>query len=306
MLIDQGHQLKVLIHLDMNGLACLSLEQIKGDVTNESDLADLCSGCDVVFHLAAYISIRKNDPACWKVNAESCLKLIRAARSKGVRRIIHFSSIHAFREMPLNTELNESRELCLNSAISYDYSKAWSQKFMLEAASTDPEIIVLNPTAVIGPNDFRPSLLGNALIRFYRGQNPVLIPGGYNWVDVGDVCAAAVNAIECGNSGECYLLGGSWQSLDTLVQEIEKLGGHKAPRLKIPMWMAQIGAPLINLPATLGKKDPLYTSVSLHTLKYSHRNISCEKAGSALGFRSRPFNETLCNTMEWFGKNNYM
>lgn len=306
MLIGQGHQVKALIYRDTKGLMGLPLELIKGNVTSISDLANLCSGCEVVFHLAAYISIRKHDPACISINADSCNNLIKAAASTGIKKIIHFGSIHAFREKPLDKELNETRELAIGSKISYDHSKALGQKIMMEAASRHLEIVVLSPTGIIGPNDFKPSLLGKALIRFYKGENPVLIPGGYNWVDVRDVCTAAVNAIEYGTSGECYLLGGSWQSLDTLALEIHKLGGRRPPSVQIPVWMARIGAPLINLQSALTKKEPLYTAVSLQTLSNGHRNISCAKAESVLRFSPRPFHETLSAAIAWFRDNNYI
>jgi dihydroflavonol-4-reductase len=306
MLINQGYQVKALIHNSTKGLTGLNMDFIKGDVTCESDLVNLCSGCDAVFHLAAYISIWKTDPLCKKINVESCIKLIRAARTTGLKKIIHFSSIHAFRQIPLDAELNETRELSINSAVSYDQSKALGQRIMMEASSKDLEIIVINPTAVFGPNDFKPSLLGNALIRFYKGQNPVLIPGGYNWVDVRDVCATAIKALKYGIGGECYLLGGSWQNLITLSRTIENLGGHKAPGLELPMWVVKLGAPLFNLRSFVTHKAPLYTAVSLETLKNSHRNISCEKAASVLGYTARPFSETLTDTLTWFRENNYV
>ncbi len=305
-LIDQGHQVKVLIHSDAIGLEGLPLEFIRGDITNESDLENLCSGCDVVYHLAAFISIHKREPKCEKINTESCHNLIRAARNQGVKRIIHFSSIHAFNQEPLETELNETRELALGSTSSYDSSKAYGQRLMMEASSAGPEVVVLNPTAIIGPNDFKPSLLGNAVIRFYRGENPSLIPGGYNWVDVRDICQAAVNAIDNGVPGECYLLGGNWQSLKTMAGTVEKLGGHKAPWLSLPMWVAWLGAGVLNLHARITKRVPLYTAMSLEVLKHGHKNISSQKAKSVLGFNSRPFEETISDTIQWFKENGYL
>jgi dihydroflavonol-4-reductase len=260
----------------------------------------------VVFHLAGYISIRETDPLCEKINVRACVNLVKAATVTGIKKIIHFSSIHAFQEKPFAAELNESRPLTIASHVSYDHSKAMGQKIMMESSTSRLEIVVLNPTAILGPCDFKPSLLGSALIRFYKGEIPALIPGGYNWVDVRDVCAAAINAIESGTPGSCYLLGGSWQSLGNLALEIHRLGGHKAPWPEIPAWMAYLGAPVINLQARMTKKEPLYTAVSLHTLFNSHRNISIAKAESALGFRPRPFHETLSATMTWFRDNHYI
>jgi len=305
MLVEQGHQVKALIHHDTKGLSGLPIEHIRGDVTSEADLVKLCSGCEIVFHLAAYISIRRNDPLCRKINISSCHNLIRAARKEGLRKIIHFSSIHAFRQDHV-AELNETCELALGSKISYDHSKAWSQKLMIEASTEDLEITVICPTAIIGPNDFKPSLMGCALIRFYRGQNPVLIPGGYDWVDVRDVCGAAINAIEQGKAGACYLLGGSWQYLRNIGREIEKHGGSRIPVLEIPIWLARLGEPLLNMHSVLSKKAPLYNSVSLHSLKNSHRNISSEKAKMALGYNPRPISETLHDTIIWFRENKYI
>jgi dihydroflavonol-4-reductase len=306
MLIEKGHEVRALVHHDDRAMAGIELELFHGDVTNERDLEELCTDREVLFHLAAFISIRRKNKLCKKINVESCNKLIEAAEKKGVRRIIHFSSIHAFCQQPSETELNENRELALNSKVDYDHSKAWSQLNMLRSSKKDLEIIVLNPTAIIGPYDFKPSLLGSAIIRFYIGSIPGLVGGGYNWVDVRDVCVAAINAIEMAKPGECYLLGGSWQSLKALAQEIEKLGGHKTPRIEYPLWLSQIGAPFMNLHAALTSTPPLYTSVSLETLKNSHRNISSEKARTQLGYQPRPFSVTLSDTIEWFRANYYL
>lgn len=306
MLIEKGYHVKVLVHRDVKGLAGLPIETIKGDIRNTEDLVSLCTDCEVVFNLAACISIHKNDKKCDSLNIESCRNLIEAARQTGVKRIIHFSSIHAFIQEPFDSELNETRPLALDSTTAYEHSKAQSQQMMKDASLHGPEIVILNPTSIIGPNDFKPSLVGSALIRFYKGQNPCLIPGGYDWVDVRDVCKAAINAISKGSPGECYLLSGSWRDLRTMAGEIEKLGGHKAPSIRLPMWIAFFGAFFLNLHARLRRTVPLYTSVSLLTLKNSHRNISCQKAKSVLDYDPRSFEETIHDTIKWFNENKYI
>ncbi|MDF1558862.1 MAG: NAD-dependent epimerase/dehydratase family protein [Bacteroidales bacterium] len=306
MLLDQGYLVRVLIHDSKKGLEDLDIEFVTGSVNCEDDLRKLCEGCSALFHLAAFISIRKQDKRCMAVNTGSCETLLSAARSAGVRRIIHFSSIHAFSQKPYEEILDEKRDLETESSVSYNRSKALGQKIMTEASSADPEVVVLNPTAILGPNDFQPSLLGNALVRFYKGQNSSLIPGGYDWVDVRDVCSAAINAIDRGKPGECYLLAGSWRSLKEMAAAIEKLGGHKVPALTLPFWLAQIGAVILNLHATLTGKVPLYTSMSLETLRDSHRNISSARARENLGFNARPFEETMADTLRWFKDNNYI
>jgi dihydroflavonol-4-reductase len=306
MLLQQGHQLKAMVYRDLTGIENLPVELVRGDVTSEDDLVNLCGNCEIVIHLAAYISLKKKDPDCRKINVDGCLKLINAAKKTGIRKIIHFSSIHAFNQEPFDETLDENRSLCLNSPISYNQSKALGQKIMMEASSGNLEIIILNPTAIIGPADYTPSYLGQALLRFYRGQNAGIIPGGYNWVDVRDVCLATMNALEYGTGGTSYLISGNWRSLKTVVNDIWKLGGHTPPRVELPISLAQLGIPFLNFHSYISKRPPLYTYVALDTIKNSHRDISNEKARQVLKYNPRSFDVTLSDTIKWFQDNKYL
>lgn len=306
MLIQQGHKVKALVYKDLTGIENLSMEFIRGDITREEDLVELCRDCEIVIHMAAYISLKRTDPKCASINTDCCINLVNAARKTGIRKIIHFSSIHAFNQEPFGETLDETRSLCLDSPISYNRSKALGQKIMMESSTRDLEIVILNPTAILGPADYSPSYLGHALLRFYRGQNAGIIPGGYNWVDVRDVCDATVNAIEYGTGGSSYLISGSWQSLKSVVNDIWKLGGHPPPRLELPFFLAQLGTPFLNFHSFISKKPPLFTYVALDTIKNSHRDISHQKAKEVLKFNPRPFDVTLSDTIKWFRENKYV
>ncbi len=206
----------------------------------------------------------------------------------------------------MDETLDETRSLCLDSSISYNQSKALGQKIMMEASSPELEIVILNPTAIIGPADHLPSNLGRALLMLYKGQIAGTIPGGYNWVDVRDVCQATINAMEYGAGGNSYLISGSWQSLKTVMSYIWKLGGHAPPRLEFPVFIAQLGMPFLNLHSYFSKRPPLYTYGTLDTIKNSHRDISNEKARKVLNFNPRPFDVTISDTIKWFQDNKYV
>jgi dihydroflavonol-4-reductase len=72
------------------------------------------------------------------------------------------------------------------------------------------------------------------------------------------------------------------------------------------MWLAGIGAVFLNLHATFTGSTPLYTAMSLEALKYGHKNISSVKAAKELGFVSRPFIETITDTISWFKQKSYI
>ncbi len=304
-LIDQGHQLRVLVNQYTASLQGLDITPVKGNLLNPKSLVDLAGGSEVFIHLAASISIN-GDLHVLETNLEGTRNVIQAVRQSGVKRLVHFSSIHALVHDSLNEVLDETRPLALNDHILYNRSKALAEQTVLEAVAGGLDAIIINPTSVMGPNDFKPSLIGQAIIQLYTGKLPALIPGGYDWVDVRDVVQGTLAALEKGRTGESYLLSGHYVSLVDLYRMLRELkgGGRKLPVL--PYWLAQVGVPFLKLWARMTRSTPLYTRESVEILKYAHKRISNEKAVRELGYSSRPFSETLRDTINWFRENRYL
>ncbi len=306
-LLNRKYEVRVLEHIDNQAFAGLPLEVVKGNLNDTESLFRLCRDADVVFHLAAKISIGLNSyEALHKVNYEGTRNILNVAKESGVKRFIYFSSIHALEHKPFDKPLTEERELLKNAEIPYERTKAEAEEWVLNQASDGFDIIVLNPTAIVGPYDFKPSLMGQMIIKLYTGKLPVLVPGGYNWVDVRDVAGAAVNAITQGRSGQRYILSGHWQSLKGLGTLITKVMNKRLRFFVIPVPIARLGVPLIGLAAKISGKQPLYTSKSLDIINNVNKNISNEKATKELNFGSRPLEETLKDTVEWFKENGYI
>ncbi len=305
-LVKAGHEVSALIHTHSKGIENLNIHLIKGDLFNIDSLKQLVDGAEIAFHLAAGIAIYKKDPPAYKTNIQGTENILKACQAASVNRFIHFSSIHAYRNDPINEELNESRPLDLDSPYDYNRSKARSEKMVLETNGKNIETIVLSPTAVIGPYDFMPSLLANAIIRFYKGKTPVLVPGGYDWVDVRDICEAGINAMSMGKTGTNYILPGHWRSLKELASVIHDLGGAKPPGITIPVAFAMATAPLLNVYSNLLKKAPLYTNVTLDAVSRSHKNISGSKAIKELQHKSRPFKKTVSEAINWLKNEEFL
>ncbi len=303
-LISKGHKLKVLINQSSRGLEDLKLQRVNGNLLSQNALKDLIKEADVIIHLAAAISIRgRRDRTLLEVNVSGTDNLLKLVRQNTLQRFIHFSSIHALIHTPYNEVLDEKRGLVMDDSFLYNRSKAISEQLVLDAAEEGMDALVLNPTSVIGPNDFRPSLVGQAVRMIYNNKLPALIPGGYNWVDVRDVVKGTVSAIENGKRGERYLLSGHYKELKDLALTINRIKGQESIPLMLPSWLARLGVPFLQIHAALKKTDPLYTRESLQILKESHKNISCEKAGRELGYQPRPFEETIRDTIDWLRDN---
>ena len=302
-----GHNIKVLLHKDGRALQIQGIETVKGDVLKKETLKPFCTNLDVVFHLAAHISIGGNNyDTVYAINVEGTKNVMEAAEKAGVKRFIHFSSIHALEHHPLDRPMDETRPLALNAPLAYERTKAIAESLVLEQNNKDFETVVLNPTAIIGPYDFKPSFLGRTLIMIYKGQLPGLVPGGYNWVDVRDVAAAAISAIDKGKPGERYILSGEWQSIKTLASLVAEIKNREMKLPVLPLWLARAGIPFFSLWSRFTSNPPLYTSESLSILQNGNRNISHNKATAALGFNPRPLKESLNDTISWFRKMSYI
>ena len=140
-------------------------------------------------------------------------------------------------------------------------------------------------------------------MRIYKNQIPMIVPGGYDMIDVRDVVKGAIAASEKGRIGERYILSGQWLSLKDLSVEISEISGNKTPKVIAPMLLAKVGVPFLTIYSSIKNEQPLYTKNALEILKLSHRNISSKKAERELGFKTRSMVETLTDTFEWFKQN---
>ena len=177
---------------------------------------------------------------------------------------------------------------------------------VIKAAQEGLNALVLCPTAVIGPFDFRGSFLGKAIQQIYRNKYPMLISGGYNWVDVRDIAEAAIKAIKLGRKGQKYILSGNYCELKTFSTIISRLYNKKTPTLIAPIFLVYIATPILKLFSLLTNQEPLFTKQSLDILVNAPRKISCQKAKDELGYNPRPLEVTLRDTIDWYKENNFL
>jgi len=301
-----GAEVRVLVHKFRSDLDEMDVGLIQGDLLEPESLVKLCESVDVVFHLAAQIAIEnRSSELVYETNVSGTRNMLKAAIYQGVRKFIHFSSIHAFQIGSPDRMLDETRPLVETHKTIYEFTKAEGEREVLKAVKEGLDAVILNPTAVIGPFDYRGSLLGQALLKIYQNKLPFLISGGYNWVDVRDVVSASIQAIESGRKGEKYILSGEFCTLQKLSAIISKLSGCKIPGI-VPVSLARLACPFFKVYSSVTNTQPLYTYQSLDILVNSPSNISNEKARRELGYEPRHLEQTLRDTFEWYRENNFI
>jgi len=306
-LVAQGRTVRALVHVDRRAIEGLDIEQVDGDVRDAHSLQCAFDGAEVVYHLAGYISLQMDEwSLCEAINVAGTRNVVNACLQSGVSRLIHCSSMSVFEQKPLDVTLDENRPLVESQYHPpYDRSKAAAEKEVRKGIEEGLDAVIINPTSVVGPFDYKPSHAGEALIDYAHGDVPAAVDGGVDWVDVRDVIIGVIRAEERAPSGAQYLLSGQWYSMLDFGNIVEEITGVPAPRIVLPMWLARFSVPFMAISDRRSEKRPRITSVSLRELQ-SNPNISSQKATRDLDYHPRPLSETLTDTLRWFESNGYI
>ena len=306
-LLSRGEKVKALIRStsDLSSLEGLEVEKVLGNILDKDSLVRAFEGADTVFHLAAIISIMPGDRAfIRRVNLEGTKNVIDACIKCRVRRLVYASSIHALKEPPHGTVINEDMPFDINSSRGeYDRSKALASLAVIESAKAGLDPVVVCPTGVMGPYDFRGSLITGTFIDFAMGKMTITTNGGaYDFVDVRDVAKGLILAAENGKTGQYYILSGERVTMNKMMLILSEVSGVQPPKYKIPIWLVKTAGMCTPLYYKLANKTPRFTYYSVNTL-LSNSYISHEKASRELGYEPITIKESIEDTFEWLREN---
>ena len=303
-LIARGRPVVAMVHVDRRAIDGLNVHTVQGDVLESDSLDRAFEGADVVYHLAADISLADNR-RMKAVNAVGTRNVVESCLRNRVKRLVHFSSIHAVAYSPIRPAVDESCPLVKSLDCStYSRSKARAEEEVRRGIDRGLDAIIIRPTAMLGPHDYQPSFFGEVLTRLARGAFPALVAGGFDWVDVRDVVEGAVRAQETAPSGAEYLLSGNWASLKDMAEIIDSITHRGVPRFTCPLWLADFGAPLVTAFDRMTGQRPLYTKFSIETLRTSER-VSHAKATRELGYQPRPLQSSIEDALNWFSERSH-
>lgn len=303
-LIKGGSRVRALVlpGEDTRALKGLNVELATGDVLDLPSLMKSMQGVDYVFHLAGIISIMPGrDELVREVNIQGTKNILKAAKRCGVKRVLYTSSIHALsrncegvidERVPFDPENPEGE---------YDRSKAEASLAVQEAVRKGQDAVIVCPTGVIGPFDFRGSEMGELLRGFMQKKPHVLIEGAYDFVDVRDVARGMILAVEKGRSGEVYILSGEQIKINRLKDLVQKVMGFATATIMIPLSVAKLAAKMTPLYYRLTRQTPKFTTYSLDTV-CGNSVISHAKASRELGYRARPLFKSVIDTIRWWRK----
>ncbi len=300
-LIEAGRPVRALVRKDLRPLDGLDVELRQADVLDKASLVAAFEGAEVVFHLAGLVSILERDHNLLnEINVGGTRNVVAACLECGVKRLVYTSSIEALMLPGGPDPITESVPVEAKRLLSaYSRSKHAAGLEVEAGIKKGLDAVIVHPTAVCGPYDFKPSLLGQSFIEFAMRRLPGFVPGGFDFVDVRDLAKGLISAADKGRCGEHYLLSGSFVSMADMAKALEESSGVPRPRLTIPFLLALPAAALTPLYYKLSHSRPRFTRQSLKMLK-DCRRVSCAKAREELGYDPRPGDEGIRAAVEWF------
>ena len=305
-LLSSGEKVRALIlpGEDTRSLDGLPVERVEGNVLDLDSLRAAMQDVDVVFHLASLVSITKDqEELVRKVNVDGTRNVIEAVRDARVRRLVYTSSIHALERPPIGTPVNEALKFDPeNAAGVYDQTKAEASLLVKQAASEGLDAVILCPTGVTGPYDFRRSEVGELILSFMQKRITFLVEGAYDFVDVRDVATGQILARDYAKSGETYILGGERIELKLMHDLVKKVTGKDTKVLSFPLPVALIVAPIAELYYKVTKTRPRFTRYSIETV-ISNSEIYSDKAKAELGYKPRSLVNSIADTVRWWWEN---
>ena len=301
--INNGDKLNILIREDVSYFNNLSCKKFYGDLNDIDILEKFCERCDVIIHSAAMISIGFDAyDRVYDVNFVGTKNLLDASINKKVKKFIFISTVNAYNKKPTDKIFNETRDL-VKKGNAYDMTKALAQQLVISTKGI--ETVSINPTSVLGKNDYKPSRLGQIVKAVYSGKLPFLVDGGLDIIDVEDLSKAIYSSISKGKDGESYLISGKYRSFKEIYKVIEKYQENKSRVFFFPRLMVELSLPLLSLfPIGLlkraaevnGKFFPgleNMTKEAIENIINFPKLIDNSKAKKDLGLKISPIDKTI-------------
>jgi dihydroflavonol-4-reductase len=314
-LVVRGHRVKALLRpgSDARGLKGIEVERIEGDVSDSALLKRAMAGCDWCFHLAAsyYLWLPDYEPM-YAANVEGTRKVIEAAAAVGCSRIVYTSTVGciglpeavAGHVTPTDEATPVSEAQMSNH---YKRSKWRAEQVALGLARQGVPVVIVNPSAPVGPRDVKPTPTGQVIVDFLNRKMPAYLDTGLNWVHVRDVAIGHILAAEKGKIGERYILGnaeGNWTMKEAFAV-LEEITRVPAPRARIPYWVALAAARVDETISAITKKPPKAPLAGVRMAKYK-MFFNPSKAIRELGLPQTPPRQALADAAAWFRENGYV
>ena len=281
------------------------VELYTGDVTDTESLERFFAvdyGTDVVvIHCAAIVTVNPDfNQKVYDVNVGGTKNILNACVAHKVKKLVYVSSIGALAELPHGVPICEVDHYDPDAVVGfYGKTKAVASQAVMEAVreqGLDASIVL--PTGICGPDDYAYGPVASFIIDYCAGKMPVGVAGSFNAVDARDLANAIVTCCDKGRKGESYILSNECVTMQQMFHLLSSLTGTKEVRMILPANAAKLLGRLSDLGGKMTKRPMRMTSFAVYNL-IRNNVFDCSKAERELNFHTRPFADSIADTIAW-------
>jgi len=287
-------------------LAGLPVELVEGDLREPASLVRALAGASRLYHVAAAYTFGARDPAyIYADNVEGTRNVLQAAADARVERIVYTSTVGALATSTRDSVSDETTPVSQRDIVShYKVSKYLAQQVAEEFAAGGLDVVIVNPSAPVGPGDAKPTPTGKMIVDFLKGKMPAYVDTGLNLIAVEDVAEGHRLAALNGKRGEKYILGHRNMHLREILEMLALVSGRKAPRVQIPHAVAYAAAACSEVKARFTGGSP---QIALESVRMARKFnfVDASKAVRELGLPQTSIEAALKRAVDWFRANGY-
>jgi dihydroflavonol-4-reductase len=295
---EDGHEI---VAASRGGGAVHGFPVERVDILDRERVREIARGSDGAFLTAGKVSRDPADSeALHRDNVQGTRAALAGLREAGIGRVVYASTSGTIAISRAPEILDESAPAPVEFIARFPYyrSKYHAELEALEAnAPPDFEVVIVNPSLLLGPGDLRGSSTGDVR-KFLEGELLASPRGGLAFVDVRDAARAMISAFEKGRAGERYLVSAANLSVSAFLDRLERITGVPGPRLSLPR-SRTLAVEATRLFASAMKAVGGESPVDPVTVEMGQLHWYCDatKAITELGFAPRDPAETLRDTV---------
>jgi nucleoside-diphosphate-sugar epimerase len=303
-LLADGEDVRALLHTsrDAESIAGLKVDGLVGDLQDAELAAAAVRGCRHVYHCAAKVSTTyRSNAAIFGANVIGTRNLLRACLRERVGKVVVTGSFSATGIVPGGASTEEDPFNPLLQHLPYGFTKAAVEHECLKAFAEGVPVVVAVSTAILGPWDFKPSRMGQVLIRFAARRIPAYVPGGFPFIAARDIVEGHLLAMRKGRPGQKYILETAFKTFDEIMDLYASVTGKPRPPLRIPPSVMSVAATAAGaiMPYVRPNADQLLTPAAIQILAMNRR-ADITKAKTELGFEPTSIEAAVHEAYDWF------
>lgn len=255
----------------------------------------------IVLHCASFVTVNPEpNPKVYAVNVTGTRNILAMCLKHAVKKLVYISSTGAIPELPNSRTIREVDWFDPKAVVGYyGETKAEATQLVLDAVHEKGlDASIVYPSGIAGPNDFGYSFFASFVIDAAMGKMPAGVQGSFNAVDVRDLADGVIACAEKGGMGEGYIMSNDLVTIGEMFRLIARNTGTKEIKTILPVWAAKALAAVMKAASKFTNKPALLTSFAIYNLARNN-NFSSEKAIRELGYKTRPFEQTIADTVDW-------